>query len=421
MQLTEWLNRIDAVHPQEMELGLARIRQVAQNLDLLPVKVPVFTVAGTNGKGTTVACLDACLRKLGYVTGTYTSPHLMRINERFTVSGEFITDDALCAIFAQIDAVRGEILLTFFEYCVLAALCWFQQAAVDVVILEVGLGGRLDAVNIVDADVAIIASIALDHQAWLGDTRAEIAREKAGIARAGKPVICGDLDPPETLSAAFQSIGALAQYAGVDYHVTQHVDHWQWQGYGHVYSALPMPQIPLQNAATVLAALHAVPSIAARLTPEVLTQVLTQLQVPGRYQTFVLATGKTVVLDVAHNPHAAAHLAECLAKESKFTHTYALFSALADKDIKGIVQALVPHIDVWHYAALTDERAASLSTLAQALPDVAIAHDSVLQACQAVVAQMSTTDRLVILGSFFTVAAVLPWLIQMQAAGHVDA
>lgn len=412
MDVSAWCQYLESIHPEEMELTLDRVRHVADRLNLLPVSVPVFMVAGTNGKGTTVAFITYCLQKLGYDVGSYISPHLLTINERFRINDQLIADDTLCRVFEKIEQARGQILLTFFEFCVLAALYWFQQRHVDVLVLEVGLGGRLDAVNIVDADVAIMTNIALDHQEWLGSDREAIGREKAGICRAGKPVICGDQDPPKTIASVTQHIGAQLVQRNQHFSIKIQQNSWQWQGMGRHYSDLPIPNIPLQNAATAIAALHSLPMLDKQLDLELWQDALANVRVPGRYQCFNLP--QKVVVDVAHNPDAAQHLLSRLQSDPIKGKTYAVFSALADKDIAGIVQAVAPIIDIWFYAPLTCPRAASMVDLAAALPISAKSDVGILAACQRIVVQLKPYDRLVIFGSFFTVGAVLPWLINQS-------
>ncbi len=412
MNIAEWCQYIESIHLQEMDLTLDRIRMVADQLNVLPVSVPVLMVAGTNGKGTTTAFLTHCLCQLGYDVGSHTSPHLLAINERFVINGQPITDDHLCQAFAAIEQARGKILLTFFEFCVLAALYWFRQCSVDVLVLEVGLGGRLDAVNVVDADVAIITNIALDHQQWLGPDRDAIGREKAGICRLGKPVICGDENPPDAMLATIQQAGAKLIQSNRDFCVELQDNTWQWRGMGYVYSNLPLPNIPLQNAATAMAALQCLPMLDKTFNSLFWRDALTQVRVLGRYQRFALP--QQVIVDVAHNPDAAQYLLCQLQAHPVRGKTYALFSALADKDISGIVRTIAPAIDAWSYAPLTCPRAASMVDLAAVLPTLAQREVDVLAACQKIISQLQPDDRLVVFGSFFTVGAVLPWLIEQS-------
>lgn len=403
--LAQWLEYYQTLHHTAIDLSLDRIRLVAQNMGLLPVSVPTFMVAGTNGKGTTLACLDALLREQGYCTGRLTSPHLIHYNERITLSDVPVADDLLIEAFSAIEQQRGDTTLSFFEINVLAALWVFQQQQVDVVLLEVGMGGRLDACNIVDADVAIITTVDLDHQAWLGDTREKIGKEKAGIMRPGQPVILADPIMPDTVLTHAQQLGSPCYHCGVDYHVLLLKDQWSLVSGDHVWQALPVPHTPFNNVAAAIVALQCHRDFRAPTQAEC-QKVLSDFYVTGRCHHMALVCD--VVLDVAHNAQSAAYLAEHLQKHPVVGKTYALFSVLADKDIEAIVAPLLPSVDQWHYAPLIDiERAASVAQMAECLPDHALQQSTLSVGYKSMLQHVQPQDRIVIFGSFFTVAAML--------------
>jgi len=357
--LAAWLDYITAQHPAKIALGLERVCEVMARMGLAP---PAFaiTVGGTNGKGSTCAYLECILRVAGYRTGLYTSPHLLRYNERVRLQGEEASDGAIVRGLARVEAARGGTPLTYFEFGTLAALATFEEAAIDVAVLEVGLGGRLDAVNAVDAGCAIVSSVDLDHQAWLGDDRESIGREKAHIYRPGKPALFGDAQPPASLVAHARAIGAPLQVLGRDFRAIAHEGRqWDFEGRRGARRALPMPALrgpwQLANAATALAALDEV----ADRFPVSLGEVkrgLTSVRLAGRLQ--VLPGRPQVVLDVAHNPHAARALARGLGEMGFANRTIAVFAMLADKDIAGVVEAVAPRVDRWHVATVANERAA---------------------------------------------------------------
>lgn len=410
MYLAEWLQYLEGLHPQVIDLGLERVAQV--RAVLLPnIHTPVILVGGTNGKGSTCAYLEAMLSAAGYRTGLYTSPHLLRYNERVRIAQIEVEDVALCAAFAAIEAARGEISLSYFEFGTLAAMWLFEQAAVDIAILEVGLGGRLDAVNVFDASCAVITSIDIDHTEYLGTTREQIGREKAGIFRAGHPAICGDIAPPKVLQEVSQRLGALWRAIGEDYRYQSHATSWDYHG-AVTYLNLPLPVMrgdyQLSNAATAIAALEnlapgfVVPEIAIR-------QGLQHAQVPGRFQ--MLPGLPQRILDVAHNPHGAQALASNLAKAPVAGKTFAVFAMLADKDIAGVVAAMRDVVDVWLVAGLDMPRGASAAVLRQVLTEAGVAQlkilDSVPAAWTLACEQAQENDRICVFGSFYTVAAIL--------------
>jgi dihydrofolate synthase/folylpolyglutamate synthase len=411
--LAAWLDYITAQHPAKIALGLDRVREVMARMGLAP---PAFaiTVGGTNGKGSTCAYLECILRVAGYRTGLYTSPHLLRYNERVRLGGEEAADEAIVRGLARVEAARGGTPLTYFEFGTLAALATFEEAAIEVAILEVGLGGRLDAVNAADADCAIVSSVDLDHQAWLGDDRESIGREKAHIYRPGKPALFGDAEPPASLVAHARAIGAPLQVLGRDFRAVAHEGRqWDFEGRRGSRRALPMPALrgpwQLANAATALAALDEV----ADRFPVSLGEVkrgLTAVRLAGRLQ--VLPGRPQVVLDVAHNPHAARALARGLGEMGYASRTIAVFAMLADKDIAGVIEAVSPRVDRWHVATVANERAAGAEQVAamlaaRGLGPVTRAFATVRAAHEAALREAGPDDRILVFGSFHTVAEVL--------------
>jgi dihydrofolate synthase / folylpolyglutamate synthase len=410
--LGKWLDHISAQHPAQIALGLERVREVMVRMGLPP---PAFalTVGGTNGKGSTCAYLESILRTAGYATGLYTSPHLVRYNERVRIGGEEAGDDLLARMFGRVEAARGATALTYFEFGTLAALAAFAEAKVDVAILEVGLGGRLDAVNVVDADCSIVSSVDLDHQAWLGDTREAIGLEKAHIFRAGRPAFFGDADPPASLVAHAEAVGADLQVLGRDFRAVAHEGQWDFEGRRGARRALPMPSLrgswQLANASTALAALD---EVAGRFPVSIgeVKKGLTAVRLAGRMQ--VLPGRPTVVLDVAHNPHAARALARGLGEMGFHQNTIAVFAILADKDIGGVIDAVSPRVDRWHVATVANERAAPAGLVADHLASRGLAgctrvFATVPLAYEAALREAGPNDRILVFGSFHTVAGVL--------------
>jgi dihydrofolate synthase/folylpolyglutamate synthase len=410
--LAEWLERQEKSHPSAIDLGLVRVREVARRLGLLEPRFRVITVGGTNGKGSTVAYLDAMLRAAGRRCGRFTSPHLNRYNERICIDGVEASDQQLIAAFERIDAARGDITLTFFEYNTLAALDLFAQANVEVAVLEVGLGGRLDATNIIDADVAVVCSIGIDHVDWLGHSLEGIGREKAGIFRAGRPAVLGSADMPRSVFDVIDSVGARAVVAGRDFHVRVRGSGWDFE-YGRIrFPALPLPAIAgaqqLANAATALAALCT--GVFGQLTHDAVSRGLRAARVRGRFQ---LHGGEVEwVLDVAHNLPAAEGLRANLAALPK-RRTLAVCGILGDKDIARITATLAPLIDAWALAGLEGPRAVTARELAARLPAgsnvIALTHD-VPAACRAARDAAEAGDRIVVFGSFLTVGPALEFL-----------
>jgi len=411
--LEGWLAYLETLHPKAIAMGLERVARVHSRMNAA-LECAVITVTGTNGKGSTCALLDSVLRCAGYRTGLYTSPHLRRYNERVRINGDAQDDDALIDAFNAVEDVRAEVPLTYFEYGTLAALEIFANARLDVAVLEVGLGGRLDAVNIVDADVAIVTSVDLDHMDYLGPTREDIGREKAGIFRAGRPVVCADPDPPSTLVAHADALGAPIAQLGRDYGYAEKGGQWHYWGPGGKRHGLPFPALrgayQLANAASALAAIG---SLAQRLhvSAGAIRDGLVTVELEGRFQ--VLPGRPTIVLDVAHNPHAARSLAATLASMGRFPRTIAVFGILADKDVAGVIGAMKERIDHWHVASLPGPRGASAASVATILADAGVAanavrvFDDVASALAAARSAASEADRIIVFGSFLTVAAAL--------------
>ncbi len=434
-----WLAYLETLHPKSIAMGLDRVSAVLANLDA-PVTCPVVTVTGTNGKGSTCAMLDSILRCAGHSVGLYTSPHLLRFHERVRIRGREVTDAELLAAFEAVENARLATAgpngmptpLTYFEFGTLATLWLFARATLDAMVLEVGLGGRLDAVNAVDADVAVLTSVGIDHTDYLGPTREDIGREKAGIFRAGRPAVCADPHPPSSVVAHAEEIGARLVQIGRDYGYVNERTQWRYWGpsvddarlarnerddgalarserYG-----LPFPALrgayQLNNAATVLAVLDLLRESLPVRSGAVREGLLT-VELPGRFQ--VLPGRPTIVLDVAHNPHAASVLADELGAMGYHPETIAVFGMYADKDIGGVVQAMRSRIDRWFVAPLPGPRGASADALRQQLlaagvdgsavrdyPDV----DAAFAAARETVGE---ADRIVVFGSFLTVAAAL--------------
>jgi dihydrofolate synthase/folylpolyglutamate synthase len=412
--LAEWLVYQEQVNVRSIELGLDRVREVWQRMGAPRPAPLVITVGGTNGKGSTVALLEAMLRAAGYRVGCYTSPHLLTYNERIRIDGADADDDSLIASFERIESARGEIPQTYFEFGTLAALDLMARSAMDVAVLEVGLGGRLDAVNIVDADAVVVTTVDLDHQDWLGNDRDSIGREKAGIARAGQPAVVGEASPPPGLLDALAAIGAIVLRAGVDYRVERDPEGWRWIGEG-VSLSLPDPALaaPCQhdNAAAAVAVLRA---LGARLDVplQALAEGLRQVRVPGRLQ--VVAGTPALVVDVGHNPQAARALAAWLDERDGRGQVHAVYGALSDKDVAGVIGALGARIDHWHLAGLERDTprglpasllAASLAgTLPLARHDE---HGDVAAALAAARLAAGPDDLILAFGSFFVAAAAL--------------
>ena len=413
-RLQDWLSWQQTLHSQKIELGLGRIAEVAGLLDVLHPAHPVITVAGTNGKGSIVAILESIYHQAGYRVGSYTSPHLLRYNERIRVGQENIDDETLCKVFDLVDRARGEARLSYFEFGTLAAMQIFNDAKLDVAIYEVGLGGRLDAVNIIDADLGIVSSIGIDHVQWLGSTRESIGLEKAGIFRAHRPAVCGDEDPPATLVKYAQKLGTELYLIDRDYFYRCNEGHtWSFCSSGLTWDDLPMPslygKVQVSNAA---AALMGVSAIDEKLpvTRQNVEQGLSGIHLPGRFQH--ISGPCEIVLDVAHNLDSAKVLDKNLQSLPRASRTYAVFAVLADKDVDGIINAIKGHIDEWFISYLPSERPLHYNELREIIKKnctdcIVHTHPCVSEAYSAARRKADDAARIVVFGSFLTVAEVL--------------
>jgi dihydrofolate synthase/folylpolyglutamate synthase len=410
-ELGGWLAWQQAAHPVEIDPGLERVGAAWRRLRL-PFAATVLTVGGTNGKGSTAAYLDAILRAAGYETGLFTSPHLVRYQERIRVCGREVADDALLAAFAEIDRARGDISLTFFEWSTLAALATFARANVDVAVLEVGMGGRLDAVNLLDSHAAAVVSVGLDHREWLGATVEEIGAEKAGIFRAGRPALFGGRQMPASVAAHAAAIGAKLRRIGSDFDYVERSDGWDYVGFGSRRRELPLPALSgasqLGNASVALAMLESVEP--ALLVPdEAVRAGLAAVRLPGRFQ--VVPGPPEWILDVAHNPEAAASLAASLAARPAAGRTIAVCGILADKDIEAVVAALAPRVQCWIAVGLDGPRALLPAELARRIRLAGAASVIAVADVAAGLAQARVEcrpgDRVLVFGSFLTVGPAL--------------
>lgn len=408
--LEQWLDYQQQIHPKSIDMGLERVGEVARRLGLGRPARQVITVGGTNGKGSTVAFLEAIARAAGLKVGAYTSPHLLRYNERVRIDGAEADDADLVAAFVRIEAARGDTPLTYFEFGTLAALLVFEAAQLDLAILEVGLGGRLDATNIVDPDCAVITTVDLDHQDYLGDARESIGFEKAGILRAGKPCVLAEKDPPSSVLRHAYAIGAFAIRRHSDYLVDELDTGWRWRDPGFSV-VLPDPGMPAPaqrgNAAAAIAALR---TLDLRIPVRAMREGVASARAPGRLQ--VLPGSPEIVLDVAHNPQGARQLADWLAANPK--PTVAVFSALADKDLAGICRPLAPWLRAWHLGPITDAGSRGLPVdelarrLGDELPaDILFPHRSLADARHAAARAAGEGGRVLVFGSFHTVAEAL--------------
>lgn len=410
--LATWLNYLENLHSTAIELGLSRVRKVAAAMNVLKPAPTVFTVAGTNGKGTTCRVLETALMAAGFKVGVYSSPHLVRYTERVRIQGSELPDTCHTAAFATIEAAREETSLTYFEFSTLSALLLFKQQEVDVVILEVGLGGRLDATNIVDADVAIITSIALDHTDWLGPDRESIGREKAGVFRGGKPAIVGEPDMPQSIADVAVEKGATLLRRGVDWDYQITGAHWTFRDTLGELSELPLPLVPQPNAATALAALRA---SRLEVSEDALRIALEQATLPGRFQ--IVSEAPRVILDVAHNPHAASYLAGRLAAQPGKGRVLAVVGMLHDKDIAGTLDCLALVVNGWYCAPLEGPRGASAEQLIQHLGQ-GRQFNHVAEAWRAALAEAAAEDTILVCGSFHTVAHVMEELDTRKTGGE---
>jgi len=411
--LQEWLAWQEQLHPNPIDLGLTRVKRVLETLELAVPPYRILTVGGTNGKGSSVAFAEAMLRAGGYRVGAHTSPHILRYNERVRVEGTEVSDQELCDSFARIDAARGETSLTYFEFGFLAAIDIFAARGVEAAVLEVGLGGRLDAVNAVDPDAALVASVGMDHQDWLGPDRESIGFEKAGIYRPRRPALCGDRAPPASLLQHAGNTGACLQVLGRDFDWRTEGGRWSWHGHGSVMRDLPPPslsgRIQYDNASTVIAALQSLQAVLP-LPERAIRDGLAQAEIVARFQR--VAGEVECVFDVAHNPDAARVLADNLRASPAAGRTYGVMGMFRDKAAEEVALALAPCFDRWYLGGLEGPRGQSAVELAArvhaSVPHAATGgYPTVAAAYAAARAQSRSGDRLVIFGSFQTVAAVL--------------
>ena len=429
--LAQWLSYCEHLHPTAIEMGLERVRTVAQRMQIR-FSCPVITVAGTNGKGSTCALLESILVQAGYRTGVYTSPHLVHFEERLRLLGESVDATVLVAAFARVERARkengSEVSLTYYEFSTLAILDTMAKSNLDVVVLEVGLGGRLDATNIIDADCAIITSIDIDHTELLGHTREAIGLEKAGIMRTGRPVVVSDPVPPQSIVDHAMEVGADLWRVGRDFRVHGDPQQWGWEGRGRRYSGLAYPALrganQLVNAAGVLAALTA---LRERLpvSAQAVRNGLAFVELPGRFQ--VVSGQPTLVLDVAHNPHSVAALVANLDAMGYFPTTHAVVGAMADKDLVTMLTRASPLVDHWYFTDLPTTRAATARQLLahwQAIQPHRAAHAHCFSepngALQAAMAAADPADRIVVFGSFYTVGGVLTHGTPRLPAKHLN-
>ncbi|MGF1616012.1 MAG: bifunctional tetrahydrofolate synthase/dihydrofolate synthase [Gammaproteobacteria bacterium] len=414
--LHEWLSWQETLHAKPIDLGLDRCRPVVERMGLGNTRLPIVTVAGTNGKGSAVAMLEAILQAAGYRTGAYTSPHLVRYNERIRVAGAEVDDATIMAAFERIDRVRGPTSLTYFEFATLAAMDIFHRMRLDVAILEVGLGGRLDAVNLFDADVALVTTVDIDHVRWLGPDRESIGREKAGIFRPHHPAVLGDARPVASLEQYAKELATPLYRLGVEFTCSTHERGWDWVSQAGVLRALPRPALvgsfQVANAAAVLMALTLLCQrrTALKVPAAAIRQGLAAVRLPGRFQ--ILEGRPERVLDVAHNPQAAETLAEMLRQRRCHGRTLVVLAMLADKDLAGVVAPLQGVSQMWYVASLHVGRGASaavlVATIQQAQARACVyAFDTVTEAYRAAVADAAVEDRVVVLGSFYAVGEIL--------------
>jgi dihydrofolate synthase/folylpolyglutamate synthase len=405
--LVEWLEYLEQRHSCEIQLGLTRVYAVAESMQLLKPSAKVITVAGTNGKGSTVAALEAIYHAAGYKVGTYTSPHLLKFNERIRINKQPISDNTLCLAFSLIEKSRGEIPLTYFEVVTLSALWYYKEQEIDIILLEVGLGGRLDATNIIDADVAIISTIDFDHQEYLGSTLDAIAFEKAGILRTGKPCIYADFEPPSAIISRVKEKQAIGFYLGTDYQIKEEINHFSLTCLGKI-KRFPKPCIQLKAAASALVAVECMQS-SLPVSYDTQVKAMQEISVPGRLD---LHKGEINVLyDVSHNPQAVRLLADYV-KQSKCTgKIHAVFSALLDKDVRGLISPLRDCVDRWYPAQLNNKRAASQEMLVHAFYDVGLDITQVYANPETAFLMAKTEakpqDLIIVYGSFYTVAAIM--------------
>jgi dihydrofolate synthase / folylpolyglutamate synthase len=434
--LHEWLARCDQLHPVEIEMTLERVQLVAQRLDM-KFTVPVIVVAGTNGKGSTCAMIESIALQAGYRVGLYIKPHLVEFQERCQLQGQPVDPQALVPHFAAVEQARGATSLTYFEFTTLVILRLLSQEPLDLIILEVGMGGRLDAVNIVDADCAVITNIDLDHVEFLGTDRESIGREKAGIMRAYRPVVVSDPSVPLSVIEHAQSIGADLRLINRDFGYQGDRHQWSWQGKEQRFSSLAYPALrganQLLNASGALAALETLRD-QLPVSSQAVRQGFASVQLPGRFQ--IVPGQPILVLDVAHNPHSVAVLVQNLDQMGFFPHTHAVFGAMKDKDLRRMMTSLAPIIDSWHFTNLPATRAASAEELQNVWLDseslvtaetakrfkniASFCHSDPSTALKSALHNSQAADRIVVFGSFLTVGGVMKVGLPKLDAPHFD-
>jgi dihydrofolate synthase/folylpolyglutamate synthase len=414
--LQDWLDYIESLHPEEIELGLDRVERVLQNLNLTFPGTRFITIAGTNGKGSTLAYLESIYLAAGYHVSSYTSPHLMRYNERVRLDGIDVDDNALCQAFVEVESARDDVQLTYFEFGTLATLVIFCRQAPDIALLETGLGGRLDAVNVINADLAIVTSVALDHTEWLGDSREKIGWEKAGIFRKDRPAICSDPSPPKSISTVASEVGATLYCLGSDFFFEQHDTEWQWRGGEWSLEHLPMPGLAgehqLQNASAALAAIELL-NPKYPVNRQSIEQGLKAPQMHGRIE--VIDSNPQLLLDVSHNPQAVEALARYLEAHAVNGKTRAILGMMRDKDIGKSLAPLKSLVDHWYLIDLPGPRGASAATIFEELKRLNVQapmeqFPDATAALRAAQQQTSIDDRIVVFGSFVTVSAIMAQL-----------
>lgn len=419
MTLEDWLERCERLHPVSIDMGLDRVQAVRDRLGLA-FECPVITVAGTNGKGSTCAMLESIASQAGYRVGLYSSPHLLHFEERCRVAGESVSASELLPHFEAVEAARQDTSLTYFEFTTLVILRLLSRAGLDLVVLEVGLGGRLDAVNVIDADVALITSVDIDHQSYLGPDRETIGREKAGILRAGRPAVIADPVPPQSVIACAQEIGADLRLLARDFHFQGDSRQWGWAGRTRRVNGMAYPALrganQLLNASGALAAFEAL-GHRLPIPTQAVRNGLAMVELPGRFQ--IVPGAPTLVLDVAHNPHAVATLARNLDQMGFFPRTHAVFGAMHDKDAAGMLLHMRPLVDHWYFSDLPTPRAARATDLEDALDSLPPAdpsttpaasrqrHGDPNSALRAALEAADPADRIIVFGSFFTVSGVM--------------
>ncbi len=412
MNLNDWLGYIESIHPSSIDLTLDRIRDVIDRLDI-KISAPVITVGGTNGKGSTCAILESIYKTAGYKVGCYTSPHFLAFNERIKIQSTEVSDELICEAFEKIESAREGVSLTYFEYGTLAAMIIFSEAYTDIIILEVGLGGRLDAVNVFDSDCAIVTTVDLDHMDYLGHTREAIGFEKAGIYRSHKPAICGDLNPPHSLIEYCESIQAPLRLIGQHFGYEAHHDSFDFLIESSFVMNVPLPKLQgtfqLQNATSALMAIKTLDD-KLPLNEGAIQKGIALALLPGRFEE--VQRNPSLVFDVAHNPQAALSLSHNLKAHAVLGKTVAVFSILKDKDIVGVIKALIHDIDYWCIAEIQHDRAADLGTISDAIKNsnqdsLVKSFKNIQEAYQFASKEVSSNDRIIVFGSFFTVADIM--------------